>query len=69
MRAAELMLRESIQLYEAGENPAEEANLAKFLCADASWAAAEMCAQTFGGFGFAVEYNVDVNFVRRGCTK
>ena len=69
MRAAELMLRESIRLYEAGENPAEEANLAKLLCADASWAAVEMCVQTYGGFGFAGEYDVDVNFVRRGCSK
>lgn len=69
MRAAELMLRELIRLYEAGENPAEEANLAKLLCADASQAAAEMCVQTYGDFGFAEEYGVDVNFVRRGCTK
>ena len=59
MRAAELMLAESIHRYEAGENPGEEANLAKLLCADASWAAAEMCVQTYGGFGFAEEYDVE----------
>ena len=62
MRAAELMLAESIRLYEAGENPGEEANLAKLLCADASWAAAEMCLQTYGGFGFAEEYDVERKF-------
>ncbi len=62
MRAAELMLYESIRLYEAGENPGEEANLAKLLCADASWAAAEMCVQTYGGFGFAEEYDVERKF-------
>ncbi len=62
MRAAELMLKESIRLYEAGENPGEEANLAKMLCADASWAAAEMCVQTYGGFGFAEEYDVERKF-------
>ena len=62
MRAAELMLHESIRLYEAGENPGEEANLAKLLCADASWAAAEMCVQTYGGFGFAEEYDVERKF-------
>jgi acyl-CoA dehydrogenase len=62
MRAAELMLQESIRLYEAGENPGEEANLAKLLCADASWAAAEMCVQTYGGFGFAEEYDVERKF-------
>ena len=49
MRAAELMLWKSIRLYEAGENPAEEANLAELLCADASWAAVEMCVQTYEG--------------------
>ena len=62
MRSAELMLAEAIRLYEAGDNPGEEANLAKLLCADASWAAAEMCVQTFGGFGFAEEYDVERKF-------
>ena len=62
MLAAELMLAEAIRLYETGENPGEEANLAKLLCADASWAAAEMCVQTFGGFGFAEEYDVERKF-------
>jgi alkylation response protein AidB-like acyl-CoA dehydrogenase len=62
LRAAELMLREAIRLYEAGENPGEEANLAKMLCADASWVAAEACVQTHGGFGFAEEYDVERKF-------
>lgn len=62
MRAAELMLHEAIRLYEAGENPGEEANLAKMLAADASWAAAEACVQTHGGFGFAEEYDVERKF-------
>ena len=62
MRAAELMLREAIRLYEAGDNPGQEANLAKMLAADASWAAAEMCLQTHGGFGFAEEYDVERKF-------
>lgn len=62
MRAAELMLAEAIRLYEAGENPGEEANIAKMLAADASWAAAEACLQTHGGFGFAVEYDVERKF-------
>ncbi|MEM8697925.1 MAG: acyl-CoA dehydrogenase family protein [Pseudomonadota bacterium] len=59
MRAAELMLHQSIRLYEAGGNPGEEANLAKLLAADASWAAAEACLQTHGGFGFAAEYDIE----------
>ncbi len=62
LRAAELTLREAIRLYDAGENPGEEANLAKMLCADASWQAAEMCMQTHGGFGFAEEYDVERKF-------
>ena len=62
MRAGELMLREAIRLYEEGGNPGEEANLAKMLCADAAWAAAEACVQTHGGFGFAEEYDVERKF-------
>ena len=62
MRAAELVLREAIRLYDQGKNPGEEANLAKMLAADASWAAAEACVQTHGGFGFAEEYDVERKF-------
>ena len=62
MRAAELVLREAVRLYEAGGNPGEEANMAKMLAADASWAAAEACVQTHGGFGFAVEYDIERKF-------
>lgn len=62
MRAAELMLREATRLYESGENPGEEANLSKLLAADASWASAEACVQTFGGFGFAEEYDIERKF-------
>ena len=62
MRGAELVLREAIRLYDAGENPGEEANLAKMLAADASWVAAEVCVQTHGGFGFAEEYDVERKF-------
>jgi len=59
MRAAELMLRQAVELFDQGENPGEEANLAKLLCSEASWEAAETCMQTFGGFGFAEEYDVE----------
>ena len=62
MRAAELVLREATRLYDQGKNPGEEANLAKMLSADASWAAAEACVQTHGGFGFAEEYDVERKF-------
>ena len=59
MRAAELMIRDGCAKFEAGLTPGEEANMAKLLGADASWAAAEACLQTHGGFGFAEEYDVE----------
>jgi acyl-CoA dehydrogenase len=62
MRAAELMAREAARLYEAGLNAGAEANMAKMLAADASWDAANACVQTFGGFGFAEEYDVERKF-------
>jgi len=62
MRAAELMVREGIGKYEAGENCGAEANMAKMLAADASWEAANACIQTHGGFGFAEEYDVERKF-------
>ncbi|MCA8933951.1 MAG: acyl-CoA/acyl-ACP dehydrogenase [Rhodospirillaceae bacterium] len=62
MRAAELMVREALRLYEAGANPGGEANMAKMLAADASFEAANACVQTFGGFGFAEEYDVERKF-------
>jgi len=62
MRAAELMVAEAASRYERGEDCGEEANLAKLLAADASWAAADMCVQTHGGFGFAEEYDIERKF-------
>ena len=62
MRAAELMVREALNLYEAGKNPGAEANMAKMLAADASNEAANVCIQTHGGFGFAEEYDVERKF-------
>jgi acyl-CoA dehydrogenase len=62
MRAAELMVREAIRLYEAGENCGAEANMAKMLAADASFEAANACIQTHGGFGFAEEYDIERKF-------
>jgi acyl-CoA dehydrogenase len=62
MRAAELMVREAAERYESGADIGEEANMAKLLAADASWAAADMCVQTYGGFGFAEEYDIERKF-------
>ena len=62
MRAAELMVKEAIRRYEAGEDCGAEANMAKMLAADASNEAANACIQTHGGFGFAEEYDVERKF-------
>ncbi|WP_333814188.1 acyl-CoA dehydrogenase family protein [Tabrizicola sp.] len=62
MRAAELMVREALSLYEAGQNPGAEANMAKMLAADASFEAANACIQTHGGFGFAEEFGIERKF-------
>ncbi|MEL6609370.1 MAG: acyl-CoA dehydrogenase family protein [Pseudomonadota bacterium] len=62
MRAADLMVREALRLYEAGENPGAEANMAKMLAADAAFEAANVCIQTHGGFGFAEDYDVERKF-------
>jgi len=62
MRAAELMVHEAARKYEAGEEMGAEANMAKMLAGDAAWAAADMCIQTHGGFGFAEEYDIERKF-------
>ena len=60
--AADLMVQKAIGLFDQGEACGSEANMAKLLSADASWAAADMCLQTHGGFGFAEEYDVERKF-------
>ena len=62
MRAAELMVREGCARFDAGLACGEQANMAKLLAAEASWAAAEACVQTHGGFGFAEDYDVERKF-------
>ena len=62
MRAAELMVHQAAALFEAGQDCGEQANVAKMLAAEASWAAAEACVQTHGGFAFAEEYDVERKF-------
>jgi acyl-CoA dehydrogenase len=62
MRAAELMVGKAASLFEAGKDCGAEANMAKLVAADASWAAGEACLQTHGGFGFAAEYDIERKF-------
>ena len=62
VRAADLMRYEAARLFDAGKPAGAEANMAKLLAADASWEAANACLQTFGGFGFAAEYDIERKF-------
>lgn len=60
--AADLMVRKAAALFDAGEPCGPEANMAKLLAADASWAAADMCLQTHGGYGLAEDYDIERKF-------
>ena len=62
IEAADLMRYKAAWLYEQGLPCGAEANMAKLLAADASWAAANACLDTHGGFGFAEEYDVERKF-------
>ncbi|MFN4091030.1 MAG: acyl-CoA dehydrogenase family protein [Alphaproteobacteria bacterium] len=61
-QAAALMARKAAALSEADEACGAEANMAKYLAAEAAWKAADVCMQTFGGFAFAEEYDVERKF-------
>ena len=60
--AANLMVRSAAALFEAGLPCGPQANMAKMLGSEAAWAAADMCVQTHGGFGFAEEYDIERKF-------
>ena len=57
--AADLVNRKAAALFEAGRDCGAEANIAKLLSSEAAWNAAEAAMQTFGGFGFAREYDIE----------
>jgi len=62
LRAADLMRFQAATLFEQGQPCGAEANMAKLLAADAAWEAANATLQTFGGFGFAREYDIERKF-------
>ena len=62
VEAADLMRRRAAELFDAGEPCGAEANMAKLLAADASWAAANACLDAHGGWGFARELDVERKF-------
>ena len=62
VRAADLMRQEAARLFDQQQPCGAEANMAKLLAADAAWEAANAAMQTFGGFGFAKEYDIERKF-------
>ena len=62
LEAANLMRWKACWLYEQGRPCGAEANMAKYLASEASWMAANACLDTFGGFGFAEEYDIERKF-------
>lgn len=60
--AAALMVEKAASLFDAGQPCGTEANMAKMLASEASWAAADTCIQTHGGFGFAEEFDIERKF-------
>ena len=62
VEAADLMRIRAAELFDRGEPCGAEANMAKLLAADASWEAANVAVQTYGGFGFAEDYDIERKF-------
>ena len=60
--AAALMVQKATELFEAGRPCGSEANMAKLAASEASWFAGDTCLQTFGGYGFAEEYDIERKF-------
>ena len=62
LAGADLMRKKGAALFDAGKPCGTEANLAKMMASEASWAAGNACLDTHGGFGFAVEYDIERKF-------
>jgi acyl-CoA dehydrogenase len=62
VEAASLMVEKAANLFDRGEPCGAEANVAKLLAADASWESANAAVQTFGGYGFDAEYDIERKF-------
>ncbi|MDX3809763.1 acyl-CoA dehydrogenase family protein [Bosea thiooxidans] len=59
LEAADLMCRKAAAIFQAGRPCGTEANIAKLLASEATWKAADTTMQTFGGFGYAAEYDIE----------
>ncbi len=59
LEAADMIARRAAALFDNGEECGADANMAKLLASEATWHAAEATLQTFGGFGYAKEYDIE----------
>ena len=62
VHAADLVRREAASLFDRGADCGAEANVAKLLASEASWLAANACLDAHGGFGFAVDFDIERKF-------
>ena len=62
VEAADLMRLKAAAMFDGGEPCGPEANMAKYLSAEAAWEAANACLDCHGGYGFASEYDVERKF-------
>ena len=62
VEAADLMRFRAAELFDRGESCGAEANMAKLLAADASWEAANVAMQTYGGYGVDADYDIERKF-------
>jgi acyl-CoA dehydrogenase len=62
VESADLMRMKAAEMFDGGRPCGAEANMAKLLAADASWEAANVAIQTYGGFGFAEDYDIERKF-------
>ncbi|MBK5502685.1 MULTISPECIES: acyl-CoA dehydrogenase family protein [Peribacillus] len=62
IQAAQLMRDKAAEMFDKGENCGAEANMSKYLATEATWKAANAAMTTYGGYGFATEYNIERKF-------
>lgn len=62
LRAADALRYEAAEKFDTGENCGEEANTAKYLTSEASWEAANVALNTYGGNGFVDQYDIERKF-------
>ena len=59
LEAADMICRRAAALFDDGKECGADANIAKLLASEAAWKAGDTCMQTFGGFAYAREYEIE----------